>query len=209
MIQLRIFVFLHPVRPVMKTSTFLLILGIFLSLGVVAQDQKPKTDYGLQLGTMFTTSTGYGSGLVSYIAPHMGYNVSSRLKINAGISIINTNLMGYQPYYSVLNSEQQKTSGNLTSALVWLNGQYMLNSRLTLSGTVYKQFSVFDNLPGNSPYKSLNDFQGVNFGFSYKATDHFTIDGSIGITKGYSPFNYYTDPLYSDPFRSTFPGIAH
>jgi hypothetical protein len=180
----------------MKTKYFLLILMVFPALQGFPQLLKQKPDISLQMGSMFMTTSGYGSGLTSFISPSLGYKISPKFRVNAGISIINTNLNGVTPYYSV--SPEQKFSGNFTSAMVYLNGQYLLNSHLTINGSVYKQFNLFDNNPGN-PYSNMYEGQGFNVGFSYKPAENFQIDAGIGYSNGYNPY-------FPDPFRPGYFG---
>ncbi len=182
----------------MKVKTQMLFLLIsFLSVQGYSQLLKQKPDYGLSLGTSFTTS-GYGSGIISYVSPHLGYSISPRFKINTGISIMNTNLIGYKPFYNT----EQKFNGNFTSALVYLNGQYLVNKKLTLNGTVYKQFSLLND-PAN-PYSNTGNFEGFNVGFSYKPAENFQIDAGFGYSNGYNP--YQQDIFRTNPFgHSYFP----
>ena len=150
---------------------------------------------------MFSTTMGYGSGISTYVSPEVGYSLTSRFRINAGISIINTNFFGIAPYYSL--TSEKKFNGNFTSALVYVNGQYRLNDRLTLNGSAYKQFNLFDDPPG-TPYGKSNDSQGFSMGIDYKAAENFHIQAGFGYSKGNHP--YYQDPFGTPVFgRSYFP----
>jgi hypothetical protein len=185
----------------MKYRTYIFIFLFLISLSAYSQLLKQKPDFGLQLGTMFTTTSGYGSGFTSYVAPNFGYSLTPKFRINAGISIMNTNISGFMPYYSFLN--EQKASGNFTSALIYVNGLYKLNERLTLNGSMYKQFNLFNDPPGN-PYSNLNDSHGFNMGIDYKAAENFHIQAEFGYSKGYNP--YYQDPFGATSFgHSYFP----
>jgi hypothetical protein len=178
----------------MKIRCYTFIFLFLLSFTGYSQLLKRKPDCKLQLGTMFSTTRGYGSGISTYVSPEVGYSLTSRFRINTGISIINTNLFGVTPFYS-LNSEQ-KVNGNYTSALIYLNGQYKINERLTMNGSVYKQFNLFDDSPGNL-YSKLNDRQGFNMAIDYKAAENFHIQAGFGYSKGYSPYNH-------DPFGTSY-----
>ena len=176
-----------------KSGKLVVIFFLISTLGY-SQLLKNKPDYQLQLGSMFSTTNGYGSGLSTYVAPSLGYDISKRFRINTGISIINTSLFGVTPYYSWGN--EQKASGNFTSALVFLNGQYKLNERFTLNGTAYKQFNLFSD-PAVTPYSRMNDFQGFNMQVDYKATEHFHIQAGFGYSSGYLP-SYHN--MFGSPF---------
>jgi hypothetical protein len=178
----------------MKINFCTFIFLFLLTFTSYSQLLKQKPDYKLQLGTIFSTTRGYGSGISTYVSPEIGYSLTSRFRINAGISIINTNLFGVTPFYS-LNGEQ-KSNGNFTSTLIYLNGQYKINERLTMNGSVYKQFNLFDDPPDN-PYSKLNDRQGFNMAIDYKAAENFHIQAGFGYSKGYSPY-------YHDPFGASY-----
>jgi len=182
-----------------KIRYYISISLVMLSFAGYSQLLKQKPDYKLQFGTMFSTTSGYGSCISTYVSPEIGYSLTSRFRINGGISIITTNLFGVTPFYS-MNSEQ-KVNGNYTSALIYLNGQYKINERLTMNGSVYKQFNLFDDPPGNR-YSKLNDRQGFNMAIDYKAAENFHIQAGFGYSKGYSP--YYHDPFGASYGQSPF-----
>ena len=182
-------------KSYITTFIFLFLFSIF----GFTQLLKQKPDYRLQFGTMFSTTSGYGSGISTYISPEIGYSLTSRFRINTGISIINTNLIGVTPYFSSTN--EQKFNGNFTSALIYINGQYKLNDRLTLNGSAYKQFNLSDDPPGN-PYSKMNERQGFNMAIDYKAAENFHIQAGFGYSKGYPPY-------YQDPFGTSFSGHSY
>ncbi|MFZ4522803.1 MAG: hypothetical protein ACOYNC_13925 [Bacteroidales bacterium] len=160
--------------------------------------QPKKMDYHLTLGSQFSSVSGFGSALNTYVAPHLSYNVSKRFRIGAGISIIQTNYFNARSFYG---SEQgATTSSNFTSATISIDGQYILSNRLTIYGSAYKQFPVtHDPLPYN-PFNPVSSrgAQGVNVNLLYKIGDHVFIQAGFRYQDGVNPF-------YSDPFnRGTF-----
>jgi hypothetical protein len=159
-----------------------------------------KLDYHIQMGSQFTTSS-YGSGFSTFVAPHLTYGISKRFSISGGISLVNTTLNGYS--YNPWSSEKNSFSGNFTTALVYISGQYQLNNRLTISGTAYKQFGLFGNTPGYN-YSSMNDAHGIYMNVSYKVADNVHLEAGFGYSKGYNPYQIFgNDPFYSgstDPF---------
>jgi hypothetical protein len=179
----------------MKKLYFISISLVMLTFSCYSQLLKQKPDYKLQMGTMFSSSNGYGSGLSTYISPEIGYSVTSKFRITAGISIINTSLFGMVPYYSWNN--ETKVDGNFSTAMVYMNGRYKLTERLSLNGAAYKQFNLFSD-PAVTPYSSQNNIQGFNMAVDYKAAENFHIQAGFGYSKGYSPF--YNDP-FGNPYR--------
>jgi hypothetical protein len=182
----------------MKTRfSFLLILfPALFSLNVAAQGvimdttlaktyTPKKATYGLQVGSMFSTAGGYGSSFSTFISPHMAYSLSSRFSLEAGISIITTNFTNARPYYSF--PSETGFNGNLTSAILYLSGNYRLNDRLMLSGSVFKEIGISGYSKNTDPF-SNQPAQGIYMNADYKVTDHFHIQAGFGYSKGLDPY---------------------
>ena len=156
--------------------------------------QSKKFDYGLTLGSQFTSVSGYGSALQTYVTPHFSYNLNKRLSIGGGISVIQTNYLKSRSYFQ--NEQTPGNNGNFTSGMVFIDGQYIVNKHLTVSGSAYKQFPVSqDPLPYN-PFNPVSSrgAQGLNFNVSYRINDHMFIQAGFRYSDG-------TNPNYSDPFN--------
>ncbi|MCX6248895.1 MAG: hypothetical protein NTW10_14310 [Bacteroidetes bacterium] len=161
-----------------------------------------KLHVGVQAGTQFTTTSGYGSGFSTYLSPTLTYPVSKRFLISGGISVVNTNLFGYRPYYSF--GEGPSYSGNFTQATLWVSGQYMLSNRLVITGTAYKTFDILGDNPNARFYKSTP--QGAYFNVGYKINDFMHIEAGFGYSQGTNGYSFgcpgmhgFGSPLY-DPF---------
>ncbi|MCX6266305.1 MAG: hypothetical protein NTW16_02975, partial [Bacteroidetes bacterium] len=155
--------------------------------------QPKKFDYGVTLGSQFTSASGYGSALQTYVTPHFSYNLNKRLSIGGGISVIPTNYFKSRSYFQ--NEQAPGNNGNFTSGMVFVDGQYIVNKHLTVSGSAYKQFPVSqDPLPYN-PFNPVSSrgAQGVNFNVAYKINDHMFIQAGFRYSDGTNP--YYTDPF--------------
>jgi hypothetical protein len=162
--------------------------------------QPRKVNYSVTLGSQFTAASGYGSALTTYITPRVSYNLSSRLRIGGGMSVIQTNYFKARSYFH--NEQASFNNGNFTSAMIFIDGQYMVNNRLTLYGSAYKQFPVSkDPLPYN-PFNPVSSrgAQGVNFDVVYKIGDHIYIQGGFRYSDGINP--YYADPFNRNPFSN-------
>lgn len=160
--------------------------------------QPRKFDYGVTLGSVFSTASGYGSALNTYVTPRISYNVNKRLAIGGGISIIQTNLFNVT---SPLFREQSSGyNGNFTSAVLFVDGQYLVNSRLTLSGSAFKQIPITQNPLPYNPFSpvSAKGAQGINFNVGYKIGEHMYIQAGFRYSEGLNP--YYTDPLHRNSF---------
>ncbi len=160
--------------------------------------QPKKFDYHVTLGSQFTSISGFGSGLNTYVSPHVSYHVNKRLSIGAGISIIQTNYFKARSYFQ--NEQASYSNGNFTSAMVYVSGQYLVNDRLTISGSAYKQFPISrDPLPYN-PFNPVSSkgIQGIDMNVGYRIGDHMYIQAGFRFSDGANP--YYTDPFNRNPF---------
>ena len=162
--------------------------------------QVKKFDYGLTLGSQFTSVSGFGSGLNTYIAPHFSYSLNKRLSIGGGISITTTNYFNARSWFQ--NEQFAGSNGNFTNATVFVNGQYLVNDRLTLYGSAFKIFPVNKDPLPYSPFNpvSRNGAQGVNFNVDYKIGEHIHIQAGFRYSQGLNPYN--TNSYYNDPFQS-------
>jgi len=162
--------------------------------------QPRKFDYGLTLGSEFTSISGFGSGLTTYVTPRISYNMSKRFSIGGGFSIIQTNYFGAKPYFQ--NEQNAFSNGNFTSAMLFVSGQYLVNDRLTIYGSAFKQFPITqDPLPYN-PFNpvSKNGAQGIHFNVGYKIGKNVMIQAGFRYSEGMNPYNCYSN--YNDPFHS-------
>lgn len=167
-----------------------------------------KLSYHLALGSQFTSVSGYGSGLSSYITPQFSYRLNKRLSIGAGISVIQTNYFNGKSYFR----EQPGKGSNesFTSAMIFIDGQYSVSRNLTISGSAWKLFPITqDPLPYN-PFNPVSSrgAQGVDLNLGYKIGEHMYIQAGFRYTDGLSP--YYNDPFNrsrftADPFISQPP----
>jgi hypothetical protein len=146
-----------------------------------------KLHVGIQAGTEFMTTSGYGSGFSTFLSPTLTYPVSKRFLVSGGISIVNTSFYGYKPYYSFPG--ENSYSGNITQAMLWVSGQYLLSDRLTITGTAYKTIDILGEKPGNSSFYKTNP-QGAYLNFGYKINDHMHIDAGFGYSQGSNGYNY-------------------
>jgi hypothetical protein len=156
----------------------------------IAPQPLHKLHVGIQVGTQFTTTSGYGSGFSTYFSPTLTYPVSKRFLVSGGVSVVNTSLYGYKPYYSF--PEGQSYSGNFTQATLWVSGQYLLSDRLTITGSAYKTFDVLGDTPGNSRFYRTTP-QGAYFNVGYKIYNLMHIEAGFGYSQG-SYGNYWGYP---------------
>ena len=160
---------------------------------------------GVTAGTQFTTTSGYGSGLSTYVSPNLTYRLSNRFSISGGISIVNTSLYGVKPWYSSVEGNSiPGFSGNFTQTTLWVSGQYLLGDHITITGTLYKTLDVPGTTYSNYPFYKSNP-QGAHLNVGYKVNDHFHIEAGFGYSQGgygyhYDPYNPVFGNSYNTPF---------
>jgi hypothetical protein len=144
-----------------------------------------KLHVGVQVGTEFMTTSGYGSGLSTFLSPTLTYPVSKRFVLTGGISVVNTTLYGVKPYYSLTGENAAPGfSGNITQTTLWVSGQYLLSDRITLTGTAYKTIDVWRDTPKYNPFYKNNP-EGAYLNVGYKINDFMHIEAGFGYSKGY------------------------
>jgi hypothetical protein len=163
-----------------------------------------KLHIGIQAGTEFMSTSGYGSGFSTFLSPTLTYPVSNKFLISGGISIVNTSLYGFKPWYSF--PEEKSYTGNITQAMLWVSGQYLLSDRVTITGTAYKTIDIFGEKPGNSTFYKYNP-QGAYLNVGYKISDYMHIEAGFGYSRGsngYSFGNPYSPGFGSSNFNPYF-----
>ena len=165
-----------------------------------------KWDYGVQLGTSASFSKGYGSGFSTYVSPHVTWRPSQRFRVNAGLSIVNTSLFDYQPYYYGIETGAP-FSGNYTHALLYIEGQYLLTKNLQMSGALYADVPLTGSDPAN-PY-STSSLKGFSMDLQYRIGPNATIQAGFNYMRSEGPWHYEpfrpAGAFYYDPFQPFSP----
>jgi long-subunit fatty acid transport protein len=159
-----------------------------------------KLQTNFTIGSSFTTTSGYGSGLTNFISPTLSYRVNPRLSFRAGITISNTFLFDYQPWFS--NETFTPYDANFTQALVFVEGSYLVTPKLRLTGGAFKLFTIDDNSPSFNPY-TTNEPYGFYLNADYEIKEGMHFQAGFSYTKGINPYRY--SPLYDpSPFQGSF-----
>jgi hypothetical protein len=159
-----------------------------------------KLKVNVTVGTEFWTAPHYTSGIATYLTTGLSYPVSKRFSVGGGIGVINTTPVGSHATYG----EYYGNTGS-TNALIYVTGQYLLSQRLTVTGTLFKEFSIFSNSPQNQHYQN-NLPQGGYMKINYKINDFMQIEAGVGYSRGVSPYynSFIGSPLY---YNRSFPFI--
>jgi len=153
----------------------------------------------MQLGAGYSSFSGYGSMFTTYASPAFAYNVSKRFRIKAGFSVYNT--------FGGSNAGSQESVVALAPAMgtsVFVQGDYLVNNKLMLSGTYYRTISPF-NPAVTDPRLKAPENQGMSFNMNYRPSERFEINVGINYSNGNNPYGY--SPFYN-PYMSA-PGFGH
>jgi hypothetical protein len=154
--------------------------------------------YSLNTGSMFYSGSLKGSTF--YIAPEFSYVFSKKFSMTGGVIFMNNNYN-----FSSGNQSQSGTETRLFAqpnkyeAIVYARGNYQVNSKLTISGTLIKNFNdQSSNTLQNQAWN--NSFQMMSMGLNYKLTPHMTIGAGVRFIQGNalnSPSMYnFNSPFY-------------
>jgi hypothetical protein len=162
-----------------------------------------KLHVNFMVGSEFWSAPGYGSGLGTMFMTGITYPVGKRFNVGGGIGVISTTPIGVKH-----TTGEYFGNPNSTNALVYVTGQYLLSQRVTVSGTLFKEFSIFNNSPEDQRFQK-NLPQGGYMKVSYKINDFMQIEAGIGYSRGYyNPYN--TSFMGSSMFdNSPFPFRNH
>jgi hypothetical protein len=149
---------------------------------VNAKETAPdKLDYHLSVGTTFITSKGFGSGSASYVTPELTYKFTPRFHLNVGVMVLQSNFLVNR--YSLMANEPSvvvKTKPS-TNFLAFVSGDYLINDKLMVSGTLVKDLS---GSGGNNSAYGNNNFQSMSVHLDYKLTKNITIGAGMHMSNG-------------------------
>lgn len=160
-----------------------------------------RVSYGLSVGSSF--GRGFGA---TFIEPSVRYQVSERFRVFGSFTYMNvmSQQMAVQtPEGNTMLQHAGPSSHYMMNAGV----DYLVNDRLVLSGSVWRDFSNMPMPAQNRMYNGL--FQpsrnGADFRATYKITDNLSITGGVRYSDGGSLMQ---SPFYGPGFsgyRSSSP----
>ncbi|WP_244554739.1 hypothetical protein [Pontibacter indicus] len=141
-----------------------------------------RLSYSLSAGASF--GSGFGA---TYLEPTVRYQLNPRLRVFSSLTYLSV----MQGHFSVPTTEGgtalMRTSPS-NHYIAHVGADYLVNERLILSGSVWKDFS---NIPAQNPaYRNFMNpgRQGMDFRATYKITEHFSVTGGMRYSNGASPF---------------------
>ena len=174
----------------------------FLTVPELKTPARDKIDFGLEAGAAFTSFGRYGSMFDSYIAPEIRYKAAPRVHFSAGIVLSSGFLSGpgFEGPVTAVGGSASPFGNRFNRILIFAEGNYQLNPRLTIGGMVVKELDN-DMYRHMNAFQSNSGFQSIGMNMNYKITDHFHIGARFNVTDG-RPY-YYSDP--TNPFMQRSP----
>ena len=158
-----------------------LIAIVSFSVGLPAQTERPasrikfKPRYAgtsLDAGLMFTPNLGSGF----FVAPKVCLQATPRLFVNAGIGVVQYNLLPVQMNTLSEGGSQQRA---LTGTYIFTDGVYLLSERWSLKGSMMKNITP-EPMRRVSPFHMPNE--AINLGVDFRVTPNITVGARVGYT---------------------------
>jgi hypothetical protein len=146
-------------------------------------------DFGFSMSVGAGMSSWSGNtSFGTYVSPSFAYNVSERFRLKAGVTMMNNfGSTYYSPYDTYYNP------ATVTSSRIFVQGDYLVNNKLMLSGAVYKEVSPF-NPRITDPNFYAPDGEGFMFNLNYRPSKNVEINATFEYSRGNRAFGY--SPFY-------------
>lgn len=184
----------------MKIS-FIILVFILLTGSIWAQvpavpSTSVKLDYSFQTGTSFGYAPGWGNSNLQYFAPKLNWDVNTKFKVTAGVMFIHSRY-NLQPQTGTLSNQSVilNSGGDRFTSRVAAAGTYMVNAKLTLSGSFLSDFTS-----ASSGYSSSNPLRMMSLDMNYKLSDNVHVGASFRVMQTqyrFSPYGWHTSGLNS------------
>ena len=126
----------------------------------------------MDVGFMFTPKIGTGY----YMAPKLRFQVTPRLFVNTGITVVQYNFMPSQKKFDT-SDKWSGTSPAHTSAYIFTEGVYLLNERWSVNGSAMKNVTP-QPIRNLTPYRIPNE--AMHLGVDFKVTPNVTVGARVG-----------------------------
>lgn len=156
-----------------------------------------KPQFSLGLGSQFSR---YGHA--AYVQPTMVLPISPRFRAFAGLQVLNTFGPAFYPT-GAENNLAGARSAHQVSYLAVAGGQYDVNEKLTLTGSIWRDFAGAGspNRQLMNPYFATGS-SGLSFRAHFKINDQLSVSGGMryGNNPGYRGGHSYLYQGYNSPF---------
>lgn len=158
---------------------------------------KDRVHFGVSMGTSVSFARGQDAVMGHFIAPTLSYQVNNRFTLTGGIGIQYNSLNNPWTYGNGESGSSMMLMRPRMQTLMFVRGEYALNPKLTLTGSVFANTAAFD-IPGLNPQTyNLNNY-GASGGFWYKINDKASFGAEVQLIRGKNP--------YRDPYQRNMPG---
>jgi len=141
----------------------------------------------VSLGSSFA-SFGMGYNMFgTFVMPEFEMPVSKKLSVKVGLGYSNLFLSSPEQTGNIFQQDNQQYG------TVYVSGLYHVNSRLIITGTAFKTFSLAPVKNEINPRALDFSNEGIQINVDYKVTDNFRINAGFSYQKK-SPYNYYYKP---------------
>jgi hypothetical protein len=144
-----------------------------------------RLNFGLQMGTSVGTNFNNGAIWNNFIAPTINYQLTPRLNVRAGTMFIHSN---FNTFAFGAGETATPVRTTATQTLLFTQGQYQVNERLSLTGTAYYNINQF-NTPRMNPQATNFNSKGMSMYAEFKVTPNFSFGAGAQISNGNSMFN--------------------
>ncbi|MFW5915939.1 MAG: hypothetical protein ACOCTM_00555 [Bacteroidota bacterium] len=171
-----------------------------------AKESNDKLDFGVTVGTGFTSFSGH-SMMNSFVAPSIDYEVNPDLTLNFTGVISNSN---HSPFSSVSGfnlSERglMPMNTNDNSYALSLGGTYQPNDRMYIRAQgehAENSMAPFNLYPGQDINSQSNDYNSFSLGMGYKISENASIDFEFRYSDGFNSYSPYNRHNSFNSFRS-------
>lgn len=168
--------------------------------GLLSDNKRVRV--GMQVGTGISIIN-KETLLNSYIAPHLEFNLTPRFRVYTGMILMNNNFLNSAPFTTETTGAY---NNRFTNTLIYAEGQYQLNKRITVNSLVIKNIVNLNDQTGN-PNLNYN-FNSMAVGMNYKISEGSSIGFQVQFNEGRTPFNnnpyLFRRSFSASPFSSGY-----
>ena len=165
-----------------------------LEVPEITSSKARRFDFGFQAGSSVAMSGHSKTMFSSYIAPEIRFKVSHRFQLNTGV-------IYSQQYLPAVQERLYGAAGLRNDAfLMFAEGEYYLNERISLSGLIMKEIGTSID-PRINAFNKNAGFQTMGVGVHYRVTDNLQFGVQMQISDGHPP--YHSNPYYRNSFRNS------
>jgi hypothetical protein len=147
--------------------------------------------FSLQAGAFAGSDFRGNSWFGTSVSPAVAYNVTSRFRLKAGVTVI----QGFgNGYYGFSEGGHTYLNSNPTTTGIFVQGDYILSNKFMVSGAVYKYFSPVNM---NDPNKKGPEGEAYQLNLNYRPVRGLEINASFEYGNGTG--------MYRNPFYTPWP----